>query len=419
MVTMLQPGRKFALSRLAGSFVFATTLLLGAQLAAAAPFETPPSFKAGHMAGVAAQGAGYTMESPVASDGYLRNYVLNTPWGTVRASGDQMLRVRVKELAALEAMQKTTDSKSFGDALVKAGLSPVTFVGNMATNPVGTVKNTVNGVGQFFGGIASGIRNAGKSQDNTMASITGEAKQKRLIAFQYGIDPYTDLKPVQDKLEKLAGAAALGGLAVTAAFMVIPGAAGTIISEVSTAETLNGMVRDNSASQLMDINRKKLAAAGIHGNLAEKLLTNPAYTPVDMTVMADALTRLSRVQHIDVMVSYAIAASSRDNAYFIRKEIELTSAYQQRTGQLFGFVRLSNSPFPLATTTANGLVGVLPIDALSWTRTTGGALTGLSEAANAYGITGPKLLSITGTATPLARKNLLILGWTIEEGTMM
>jgi hypothetical protein len=218
-----------------------------------------------------------------------------------------------------------------------------------------------------------------------------------------------------DKLDKLAGAAAAGGLVVTAAFMAIPGAAGTVIANVSTANTLNGLVRDSSAAQLMDMNRKKLGQLGIQGDLADELLSNRYYTPVDTTVMVDALARMGKMQHIDVMAGRAALANSRDVAYFIRKRIELTAAYQEKTGQLTGFVLLGESPFPMSVTADNGIVGVFPVDILSWTENTSAVLAAMTSAAQDDGITGPKVLHITGTATPLAKKNLKTLGWKVQE----
>ena len=237
-------------------------------------------------------GTNYAIVDPVPSDGYLRNYTLKTPDGVFKVNGDQMLFMRFKELAALDALNKTAGSKRFADAVVKAGLSPLEFVGNLITKPISTVENTVSGVGQFFDGIASGVRNTGKSQDSAFASITGEAKEKRLLAYKYGVDPYTDFKPLADRLDNLARASALGGLAVKGAFIAVPGAAGAIVSNVSTANTLNEEVRDNSAAQLLDANRKGLVRLGINKQIVEKFLSNRNYTPVDVIAMVAALTQM-------------------------------------------------------------------------------------------------------------------------------
>lgn len=378
--------------------------------------ENPPTYKASALLGDVAQGPGYQIQEKVSSDGYLRLFVIDTTWGSLNVHGDELLGVRLKEILALDALERTANSQEFSDALVKAGLKPVEFASNLVANPAGTVKKTISGVGQMFNSIGSGIRNAGKTQESAAAGISGAAKQRRLIAYNYGIDPYTDWPPLKQKLDQLSRAAAAGGLAVTGAFMLIPGAAGTVISNVSTADTLNQMVRDYSAAQLMDMNRKALRGTGADAKLVEELLANTHYTPIDMTDMSAALKGMGRLANINVLIARAAEAESRDAAFFMRKRVELMAAYQQKTGGITGFVTLGVSPFPVATTSGNGLAGIFPLDALSWTADTSSAITSLTSAARAEGMTGPLVLAITGTATPLAKKQLAALGWKLEQG---
>lgn len=381
----------------------------------AAELENPPVFEASAVLGPAAEGPGYVVAPKVGSDGYLRLYKVETPWGIFDVHGDQMMQMRIKEIQALDAMVQTANSAAFGDALVKAGLRPVEFAGKLVSDPVDTVKTTVSGVGRMFNSIGSGIRNAGKSQDSVAASVTGAAKQRRLIAYQYGIDPYTDWKPLKEKLDVMSRAAAAGGLVVTGAFILIPGAAGTVISDVSAAGTMNEMVRDYSASQLMDKNRNTLKAMGADAHLVEELLTNTHYTPTDVTAMAGALHSMGKLRNIDTLLAGAAGVRSRDEAYFTRRRIELMSVRQEKTREIAGFTDIGAFPFPLAVTVGNGLTGVFPIDALAWTAETSRALTSLTEQARAEGITGPLTLVISGTATPLAQKKAAALGWTLEQ----
>ena len=399
-------------ARFAGAAVLALAL---AGAAFAASYENPPVFSASELLGADAQGPGYKVQEQVTSDGYLRIYNVETPWGMVSVHGDQMMNMRIKEIHALDAMDKTANSKEFGDALLRAGLKPVEFAGNLVTHPVDTVKNTVSGVGQLFGSIGSGIRNAGKSQDNVVESVTGAAKQRRLIAYNYGIDPYTDLPPLRDKLDQMSRAAAAGGLAVTGAFILIPGAAGTIISNVSSAQTLNEMVRDDSASQLMDVNRKTLLKIGANPALIEELLTNPHYTPTDMTAFAGALGTMGKLENIDALISRAAAATSRDTAFFMRRNAELMSERQSDVGDITGFVSLPSMPLPIATSRDDGLIAVFALDTLAWTKENNESITALTGAARAQGMGGPFILSITGTATPLAKQKLAALGWQLEQ----
>ena len=118
--------------------------------------ETPPSFNAAQIAGINRIGANYTIQNPVHSDGLLRIYVLTTPYGEITVQGDEMLRMRLNELAALALLEKVSNSESFGKAVTQAGLSPVVFTGRMIANPIGTVQSTLASVGGFFGRVGSG-----------------------------------------------------------------------------------------------------------------------------------------------------------------------------------------------------------------------------------------------------------------------
>src|SRR5260221_1408903 len=165
--------------------IFWISIMAGLAFAApawAGDYERPPSASPARLLGNAAQGPGYEIANPVNSDGYLREYSLETPYGIFAIEGDQMLYMRLKELAALDAMERTTGSQEFGNALVKAGLSPVQFAGSLVTNPIGTVGNTLTGVGNLFGGIPSGNGNAGHSKDNFVALLNRQGSHNRNIA---------------------------------------------------------------------------------------------------------------------------------------------------------------------------------------------------------------------------------------------
>jgi hypothetical protein len=400
------------LPKLAG---IALLILSAAGSAQAADVENPPTFKASTLLGAQVQGPGYKVAEKVPSDGYVRIYTMQTPWGPVIAHGDHRLQTRFKELAAIDAMERTSDSKEFGDALVKAGLKPVQFAGKLVTDPVDTVKNTVSGVGNLFNSIGSGIRNRGKTQESAIQSISGAAKQRRLIAYNYGVDPYSDFPPLKQKLDQMSNAAAAGGLVVTGAFIAIPGAAGTVISNVSTAGNLNDMVRDYSAAQLLDINRKALLKMGVSSAIVDQLLANPNYTPTDATAMTGALGGMGKLRNPDALLGLAGQAANRDDAEFMRWRIELMAAYQQRMKTITGFVAIAGVPMPMATTRDNGLLGIFPLDALSWTASTSRSIGAITQAARAQGITGPMSLVITGMATPLAQKQLAKLGWSVQQ----
>ena len=390
------------------------TLLAAGTGAAAGQFENTPSYDPTAVLSGASAGSNYLVMSPVSSDGMLRHYRLRTRWGEFETIGDELLAARIKELNALHALDETNTTKSFGQAVVKDVAAPVVFAGHMIVHPVDTTQNTVAGVGQLVGGIRSGFNNMGKSRDDTVADLTGQTKEKRLIATGLGIDPYTDFQPLAYRLNELAGAAAAGHLAVSAAMSAVPGVAGIIVSNTPTVGGFSEAINDYSDAQLMDMNRDKLARLGVDGATADSLFANRNYTPVDMTAMVEALSSLNGVGNIGPTVARAADAGSRATAYFVRRRMELTAAWQRRNKTIVAFVGDDSIMFPLAQTTSSGIVGVYPIDVLSWTPGTAQTIDAMTAAAQSSGATS-KTLVITGAATPLAKRNLAERGWKVQE----
>jgi hypothetical protein len=393
------------------SAALAVPAILAACTAAAAQYEPPRSFQANLIPGISAGGQNYTIKSPVTSDGFMRIYVFSTPWGEFSAIGDGLMRTRQFELAALRELEKITQSDSFNKALAEAGIAPIKFAGDLIVNPIGTLGNTMSGIGSLFGQLGSGAHNAGKVESDPMADLTGASRKKRELAVKLGVDPYTDFQPLQQRLTQLSGAAATGGLVVSGALMAIPGVGGIIVSNTATSANLGNVASDNTPAQLLDLNRTKLQAMGVDPNLAETFLLNRNYTPLDATVIVAALEEI-KVDGRGVFFARAASVNRRDAAFFMRRQAELLSDYQARTGAIMGFVQLGGFPFAL---TRNGVLGLLPLDALSWTQSTERAMRDITDSLKRASPGGRAEMRITGQATPLAKEKMRALGWTLTE----
>ena len=393
-------------------------LLLAPCAAPAQQVEQPPSFNAAQIPGIKRIGDNYTIRNPVKSDGILRIYALATPYGDISVQGDEMMRMRANEFKALAALEKVSTSESFGKALAEAGLGPIKFAGGLIVNPVGTVQNTMAGVGGFFNRLGSGMANAGKTQDDTMSSLLGVTDERRKLAAAYGVDPYTDLAPLSEKLQVLSQAAATGGLVVKGALFAVPGAAGIVVSNLATANSVNNLgidqiARDYTAAQILDLNRDLLKKMGIEDALAESLLANRNYTPIDMTAMVAALNAMKGVEHRELFVARAAAADGRAIAYVLRRTAEFYADDYRKRGGYVRFVSLAD--FPYVVTRDNRVTAILPIDALSWTRETSIGFIAVSNARKAIVPNSRGELRITGTATELAKRELKERGWTVLE----
>ncbi len=376
-------------------------------------FERPPSFDPARIAGIRATGPNYTIAKPVASDGFMRVYTLRTPYGDFTVIGDALMRMRMVEMAAMAELERVSNSESFNKAMVEAGLSPIKYAGELVTNPGQTISNTLSGVGSLFGQFGSGMNNMGKTQDDTMQSLLGVTKKRRELATHLGVDPYTDFEPLSAKMTQLSQAAATGGLVVTAALMAIPGVGGIVASNVATTAKVSSLARDLTAAQLMDLNRRKLADMGVDTGTAETLLTNRSFTPLDVTVIVASLESMAAVQNRSAFVARAASVHRHDAAFFMRRHAELLAEYYAKTGALTSFVTFGGYPFNVTRT--GGVIGILPIDALSWTENTARSMRDIVNQSRSAGVAGKAEMHITGQSTALARQQLKALGWTVTD----
>lgn len=375
-----------------------------------AEIERPATFSPGKIPGIKASGPNYTITSPVRSDGFLRIYNVNSAYGNFTVVSDSMMQVRIRELAAVAELDKLTESNEFNNALGQAGLAPVKFAGELLVNPVEALGNTFAGIGNQIGQIGSGIHNAGKSQDQAFGGFGADQKRRELAA-KLGVDPYTDYEPLQARLQKLSQAAAAGGLVVSGAMMAIPGAVGIVVSNVGTSGRVKDSLRDRTAAQLMDMNREKMMAMGLDRGTADALLQNRNYTPLDMTSMVSSL-EIVPVAGRDDFLRRAVAVKRRDAAVFNRRYTEMVADYHLKTKAIVSFVSAAEFPF---NQTANGtVVGIWPVDALSWTEATSRSMNSAANAIRANRLGRPEL-RIAGQMTPNAKAGLQGLGFTVAD----
>jgi hypothetical protein len=388
-----------------------TAGLIVSSCAFAAEVERPPSFDPNRIPGIRAAGANYTIANPVRSDGFLRIYTVQSPYGDFQVVSDAMMQMRTRELAAIVELDKLSESEAFNNALGQAGLAPVKFAGELIVNPVQAIGNTLAGIGNQMSQFGSGINNAGKSQDQAFGGFGADQKRRELAA-RLGVDPYTDYEPLQLRLQKISQAAAAGGLVVSGAVMAIPGAVGLVISNTATSGRVADAMRDQTAAQLMDLNRQKMMAMGLDRASADALLANRNYTPLDMTSMVASLEIVPAAGRDDFL-RRATNVNRRDAAVFNRRYTEMVADFHVKTGAVTSYVSLAEFPF---NQTRNGIIGLWPADALSWTESTRKAMNSIASEIRRGGM-GRAELRITGQATARARQGLNELGFVLADNS--
>ena len=402
-----------ALLKVLPAAMLAATFVAAIPAQAQQKLERPPGYDPARIPGIRAAGPNYQIANPVRSDGFMRIYVVKTKLGDSAVIGDALMRQRIVEMGALAELEKISNSEAFNKSLLDAGLSPIKYAGALVTRPGETISNTLSGIGSLFSQVGSSMNNMGKSRDDTMQSLLGVTKKRRELAIHLGVDPYTDYEPLAVRMTQLSEAAATGGLVVSGALMAIPGVGGIIVTNTATSSTISTLARDLTAAQLLDLNRKKIADMGIDQATAETLLLNRSFTPLDVTVIVASLESMSAVKNRGAFIARAASVNRHDAAFFMRKQAELLSDYYAKTGGFTAFVTLGGYPFNV--TRQGGIMGILPLDSLSWTDNTARSMKDIVAAARRGGYAGKAEMRITGQSTKLAKQQLKELGWTITD----
>jgi hypothetical protein len=383
---------------------------------AAEPLEQPPAWRAAQVLPPAlASGPDHRVEDPVRNDGVMNIYRVSSRFGALEAQSFAELEKRVHELHAIAKLQELEGSQEFGDAIAAAGGDVLEGAKALATDPVNTVSGAVSGVGAMFRRAGNSLTGAPRSQyeDGALRAVTGFSAKKREFAAEFGVDVYSSNPLLQERLDRVARAAAAGNLSASAALALVGGGAGAAISVTKGAENLNEMLRETPPSDLREMNESRLAAMGVGEGVADLFMSNTVFSPSYQTRLVDALTRMDGVGDREVVVKIAVRTETDDLAMFRQRQARMYAAFHLQVAPLERFVQLGDMP---AARTRDGgrLVLLLPVDHVAWTEPVARSAEAITAAARAAAGGAALELWLGGGASPGARAALEAAGWTLR-----
>jgi hypothetical protein len=401
-------------------------ILMGAMsaqpsLIQAADYEPAPTQSASKvLPATLLSGPHFKVQDAVPVDDYMPRFTIQSDFGEYVVSGNEMVAVRVQEIAALDKLQEISKTDAFAGAMAASAKKTGKAVVNAATNPKETAEGIPKGVGRFVKGVGKKTKKAGAAAADTVTdddddapdqksteqkageaakSVTGANKAKRGIAKQFKIDPYSNNAALQKKLDELAMAMSAGGLAMS---VVNP------IPLASTVASVNNLVWDVPAPDLREMNDKKLAALGVTPATRKALMANSFFTPTQQTGFVTALASLTGVTGADKAVELAARkARSEDDARFFRRCAEILAQYQKQAGPLAS-LEARRSLF-VGQSKSGALVVPAAVDYLTWTEAV--------DTFSAEPVPGAKSREVwlSGQASPKARAELQGRGWVVKE----
>jgi hypothetical protein len=396
---------------------FIVSLLLAAPLGAVAlstavALEVPRPEPAEKYLGKAVTGSNYTVRPTVRSDGVMRIFDVDTPYGKFAFDGVEFTKLRLHELDAVAAIEKMSQSNEFGKAFGRAALAPIKFGADLVSNPADTVQRSISGIGNMFDRVGAGLSNSRADRDQVMDSLLGVSDAQRELAVSLDVDPYTDFPPLRQRLKEMAGAMAGGSLPVRAGLAAVPGGVGIAVSSVASVSTAKDSLRDKTAAQLIAEVRAILLSLDVPEDLVNRLDENRNYTPADLLIMARALKQLN-AQNTAAFVEHAAGAGSRNVAFYNRRRAQILAARSNELGGIVSFVSFGGQPINVAR---NGnIIAAFTVDDIAWTEIQQRTFIAVTTEIRRTHPGATPVLATTGTVTPMAANEIGKRGWKIVQ----
>jgi hypothetical protein len=385
-------------SALAAVVAFGTFLVAASE---AGQYEGAPTFSAAQaIQGIPLHGADYSIGDRVQVENFQYVFNVNTKWGPFRVKGSDLLRVRLREVTATEKLEGVNGAETAVKSAGRTALAPLNTAKDLVTQPAQTIGDTVRGVGHIFGTAKATMNATDPHGDRIIASVTGGASARRKQAFNLGVDPNTSFPPLADQLKRVATADAVGATSANVGMSFVAGPAGYAIGATGTVGQVRDMLRDKTPADLEKEGRDLLLAMGVSPETMNAFYANPNLSPTDKIIIVKVLESLSGIQGRELFLAGAAKAPSVEMGFFYRHQAMLIQQYAKRISPVRGFVSVGGAPMLM---TANGTVGILPVDYLNWSA----PLTQIAPASH-----GGELW-ITGKASPMAISQLSALGWKV------
>ncbi|SLM46818.1 conserved protein of unknown function [Nitrospira japonica] len=380
-------------------------------------WEVPPLFSAaGILTPAWLKGPHHSVQDEVVNDGVQYHFVVNSEFGAFPAAGVPMLRTRVIETQAIAELNETRQSEVFVDALKFQLLHPLQGVKILLTEPKRLGSSVGGGVLEFLAMPGQASKFEGSEQEDSMTkSAIGFSYLKRKLAFQFGVDPYSSNRRLQDELNELTWVAFTADLAPQIGYVFMPAPAILWMSFSATRWTsyLDEQVRDHSPGDLRAMDRAKLLAMGISEEDIHRFFLNGHFSPRHATIITAGLDALTGVDNREAFLAVAEEAPSEELVLFYQHLVEMMRGYHVHVGAVDRLLVLPR--VPALYTKNKTLVVMLPLDYVFWTP----RVASVAQALTTHVPSRPRIarreLWIAGNASPRARQELESLGWTVYE----
>jgi hypothetical protein len=297
-------------------------------------------------------GTHYRIADKVQSDGFMFTYTVESEFGKFRATGDYALQKLLNEIQVIAQLEEISRTEAFAKSIVHAAKSPLRFGEGLITDPVDTVTGIPRGLFSIFENVGEAVTSEqDPSEDSRAKQALLVSSWKRDYCAKYDCDVYSSNSVLQEELNRIAWAAAIGGLTVSGATTVASGGAVMVFSTVRMGDQLNEALRAEPPSRLRIINEEKLEVMGVPDDLIARFLDHPAFTPRHDTLIVAALSKLQGVKGREKYIELCLRAQDEIGANYFQNIAEIMVGYHTKVAALTEIVPMLGIS---AATASNG-----------------------------------------------------------------
>jgi hypothetical protein len=405
------------------SRIIVAGLIAGSAWAVA--FDTPPEEPASaSLPPELAAGPNFHVKDPVQSDGLMHHYLIDSSFGEFPAYGQEALKIRVREMAALTELSKKTDIGVATKTVQQSVENEAKTVRKAVTNPIGTITGIPKGIGHLFGGYkaeageyadeAKKTTSGGNTGANVVHSTKADAARyadrylgisaaERRYYRELGVDPYTNNQVLRKAVHHLAKVQATVNLGMH--FVGVPG-----VPYLSDVQRAMDAIYNEDPAVLRARQRKTLGGYGLTPAEVARFENTLLLSPTRQSLLVEDAKLLEGVEGRAEIFRHAMGLTSDEEmAVFIASTRMLVRLHaQQPVAKILEGLRL-----PTVQTRDGRTVVLGAFDAVYWTEQVAGYESALHAALppDSHGLE----VWLSGSISPTARDQLTAHGWVVHD----
>lgn len=276
-----------------------------------------------------------------------------------------------------------------GDSAVDLLTAPISSAKNLAGQIAGNLNATLAGEDAFV--YQSAKRASYEPKDLTTAT------HKRNIAFQLGLDMYTNNMRVQSFLNTVANARSAGKVSAGV------GLSNDFINIDEMDLKIKYSIKNRSLAELYSYNSERLSGIGIKESLVKNFIDHPVLSPTNKTVITAYITKLEDVSRLDKYIELASSTNNELQASLFERLSKKLWQYHSDVEKISAFSIYKGQA--AAITVTGKIVFFDTADLFIWSETKQEQYEKAALHAKQSGYKGWEIVSF-GELTPLASQNM-------------